>query len=140
MGDVTGVVATLTDVSGNDRTPLLVQLETPWLDAGSPTRAKRVRGVRVVGERIGLSGTGALFLTTEVEDDRLRESVTYQAFQNGRWLDRTTPGWLKGRRWRHRLSGVVKPNFNLANQTVTVEYVPGAVDSRDIRLAIEDFG
>jgi len=39
-----------------------------------------------------------------------------------------------------RLSGVVKPNFNLANQTVTVEYVPGAVDSRDIRRAIEDFG
>jgi len=40
----------------------------------------------------------------------------------------------------NRLAGVVKPNFNLANQTVTVEYVPGAVDSRDIRRAIEDFG
>ncbi len=36
--------------------------------------------------------------------------------------------------------GVIKANFNLATMAVNVEFLPGAADKREIRLAIEDFG
>jgi len=40
----------------------------------------------------------------------------------------------------NKLRGVVKSSFNLATQKVLVEYLAGAVEAREIKRAIEDFG
>jgi P-type Cu+ transporter len=39
-----------------------------------------------------------------------------------------------------RLPGVVSADFNLATTEVRVEYLPGAIDARDVRRAVEEFG
>jgi Cu+-exporting ATPase len=39
-----------------------------------------------------------------------------------------------------KLRGVIRANFNLATQTVTVEYLPSVADTKAIRARIEDFG
>ncbi|HEX9963082.1 MAG TPA: HAD-IC family P-type ATPase, partial [Pyrinomonadaceae bacterium] len=39
-----------------------------------------------------------------------------------------------------KLSGVIRANFNLAMQTVSVEYLPSVADTKDIRARVEDFG
>jgi Cu+-exporting ATPase len=39
-----------------------------------------------------------------------------------------------------KLRGVVRANFNLATQKVSVEYLPSVADTKDIRARVEDFG
>lgn len=39
-----------------------------------------------------------------------------------------------------KVRGVIKANFNLATMQVSVEYLPSASDTKQIRAAVEDFG
>lgn len=39
-----------------------------------------------------------------------------------------------------KVRGVIKANFNLATMQVSVEYLPNAADTKQIRAAVEDFG
>ncbi len=39
-----------------------------------------------------------------------------------------------------KVRGVIKANFNLATMQVSVEYLPSAADTKQIRAAVEDFG
>ncbi len=45
---------------------------------------------------------------------------------------------LENHLMKHR--GVIKANFNLATMQVSIEYLPGAADKKQLRAAIEDFG
>lgn len=107
-GMVYGLVAALTK---SDRTPELVQLQTGWFSpGGQPSYDTRIRGVRVLGDRITLaSGETAAYITIQSDADRgTIESATYQAYTAaGGWIDRTTAGYLKGRRHQVMFSGVV---------------------------------
>ncbi len=39
-----------------------------------------------------------------------------------------------------KVRGVIKADFNLASERVSVEYLPNAADTKQIRAAVEDFG